>query len=428
MSSQPNSSVYSEKKIAAYESLFKESSFAKPQEVYLTITVAHLFGQAYIMEQQGTKEGDPVYSRFVCPLEEITKVYINDNVKASPLFIQCDTDVKGVIHRKRIIIPCLENVAAIVEQIKEVQSLHMEKFEAAQEKEKQRKREQLEAARMKEQNSSIANVSSVSTADIKVAEPVKAATKTEPIAKPQAAVKEQPAVKASAEKTSAPKINVTKPVETPKLNDTKSAVKDKSLASFNDDVAASLKALENFGNSLKSTKSSVNTADDKAQPLPELKPIPEIKNIPVAEAKPVAEVKPAPVEETKPVAEVKPAPVEEAKPVAEVKPAPVEETKPVAEVKPAPVEETKPIAEVKPAPVEEAKPVAEVKPAPVEEAKPVAEVKPAPAPKMVNPNGTAMALEDFQAAVMKLKSMKDSGVLSDEEFAAEKKKLLANLY
>ncbi len=408
MSSQSNSSVYSEKKIAAYESLFKESSFAKPQEVYLTITVAHLFGQAYIMEQQGTKEGDPVYSRFVCPLEEITKVYINDNVKASPLFIQCDTDVKGVIHRKRIIIPCLENVAAIVEQIKEVQSLHMEKFEAAQEKEKQRKREQLEAARMKEQNSSIANVSSASTADIKVAEPVKAATKTEPIAKPQAAVKEQPAVKASAEKTSAPKINVTKPAETLKLNDTKSAVKDKSLASFNDDVAASLKALENFGNSLKSTKNSVNTADDKAQPLPELKPIPEIKNIPVAEAKPVTVV--------------------EAKPVAEVKPAPVAETKPVAEVKPAPVEEATPVAEVKPAPVEETKPVAEVKPAPVEEAKPVAEVKPAPAPKMVNPNGTAMALEDFQAAVMKLKSMKDSGVLSDEEFAAEKKKLLANLY
>ena len=55
MSSQSNSSVYSEKKIAAYEAMFKESSFAKPQEVYLTITVAHLFGQAYIMEQPVTK-------------------------------------------------------------------------------------------------------------------------------------------------------------------------------------------------------------------------------------------------------------------------------------------------------------------------------------------------------------------------------------
>ena len=386
MSSQPNSSVYSEKKIAAYESLFKESSFAKPQEVYLTITVAHLFGQAYIMEQQGTKEGDPVYSRFVCPLEEITKVYINDNVKASPLFIQCDTDVKGVIHRKRIIIPCLENVAAIVEQIKEVQSLHMEKFEAAQEKEKQRKREQLEAARMKEQNSSITSGSSASASDIKVAEPVKAVPKAEAASKPQAEVKTQYAVKPSAEKPSAPKIDMAKPAETPKLNDTKSAVKDKSLASFNDDVAASLKALENFGNSLKSTKGSVNEADDKAQPLPELKPIPEIKNIPVAEAKPVPEVKPAPVAEAKPV------------------------------------------PEVKPVPVVETKPVPEVKPAPVAEAKPVTEVKPAPAPKKVNPNGTAMALDDFQTAVMKLKSMKDSGVLSDEEFAAEKKKLLANLY
>lgn len=107
--------------------MFKESSFAKPQEVYLTITVAHLFGQAYIMEQQGTKEGDPVYSRFVCPLEEITKVYINENAKSSPLFIQCDTDVKGVVHRKRIIVPCLDNVASIVSQIKEVQAAHMER-------------------------------------------------------------------------------------------------------------------------------------------------------------------------------------------------------------------------------------------------------------------------------------------------------------
>lgn len=151
MSSQINSSVYSEKKVAAYESLFKESALAKPQEVYLTITVAHLFGQAYIMEQQGTQEGDPVYARFVCSLEEISKVYINENVKASPLFIQCDTDVKGVIHRKRIIVPCLENVASIVDQIEQVRAAHMEKYEAAQEREKQKKREFLEAARMAEQ-------------------------------------------------------------------------------------------------------------------------------------------------------------------------------------------------------------------------------------------------------------------------------------
>ena len=130
MSSQSNSSVYSEKKIAAYEAMFKESSFAKPQEVYLTITVAHLFGQAYIMEQQGTKEGDPVYSRF---------------------FIQCDTNVKGVVHRKRIIVPCLDNVASIVSQIKEVQAAHMEKVNAALEREKQRKLREIEEKRKEEQ-------------------------------------------------------------------------------------------------------------------------------------------------------------------------------------------------------------------------------------------------------------------------------------
>ena len=183
MSSQSNSSVYSEKKIAAYEAMFKESSFAKPQEVYLTITVAHLFGQAYIMEQQGTKEGDPVYSRFVCPLEEITKVYINENAKSSPLFIQCDTDVKGVVHRKRIIVPCLDNVASIVSQIKEVQAAHMEKVNAALEREKQRKLREIEEKRKEEQaaikvNAAIPPLSAVEK--LPDPEPVKAVNITAP--------------------------------------------------------------------------------------------------------------------------------------------------------------------------------------------------------------------------------------------------------
>ena len=39
-----------------------------------------------------------------------------------------------------------------------------------------------------------------------------------------------------------------------------------------------------------------------------------------------------------------------------------------------------------------------------------------------------MSLEEFQTAVMKLKSMLDSGVMTNEEFAAEKAKLLKCLY
>lgn len=151
MSTRSLTDVYQEKRIAAYEGWFKESSFSKPQNVYLTITVGHLFGEAYIMEQEGTQEGDPVYQCFVCSLEEITKVYVNDNVKSSPLFIQCDTDIKGVVHRKRIIIPCLENVHDIVEQIKSVHAAHMEKIQATAAFER-RKAEEAKKERLKEQS------------------------------------------------------------------------------------------------------------------------------------------------------------------------------------------------------------------------------------------------------------------------------------
>lgn len=135
--------AHQEKKIGSYEAIFKESAFAKPQNIYFTITAGHIFGEAFVMEQQGTMEGDPVFCRFVCALEDITKVYINDRVKVSPLFIQCDTDVKGVIHRTRIIVPCLPNVKEILEEIKKVHEGHMKKFEATKAREKERKLEEL---------------------------------------------------------------------------------------------------------------------------------------------------------------------------------------------------------------------------------------------------------------------------------------------
>ncbi len=135
--------AHQEKKIGSYEAIFKESAFAKPQNIYFTITAGHIFGEAFVMEQQGTMEGDPVYCRFVCGLEDITKVYINDRVKVSPLFIQCDTDVKGVVHRKRIIVPCLPNVKEILEEIKKVHAVHMKKFEETKQRERERKLEEL---------------------------------------------------------------------------------------------------------------------------------------------------------------------------------------------------------------------------------------------------------------------------------------------
>lgn len=349
MSSQSNSSVYSEKKIAAYEAMFKESSFAKPQEVYLTITVAHLFGQAYIMEQQGTKEGDPVYSRFVCPLEEITKVYINENAKSSPLFIQCDTDVKGVVHRKRIIVPCLDNVASIVSQIKEVQAAHMEKVNAALEREKQRKLREIEEKRKEEQ----------------------AASRVNAAIPPLSAVEKLP----DPEPVKAVNITAPTPVPTPAPE----KADKKNVEYLNNEIAESMKALESFEKVLSSAPAK--------EAAPE-KPALDLDSIPDK-----AEAVPAPA----------PAPVPA--PVAE--PAPVKEEVPVQEVKPVQ-------ATIQPEPV-----------APVEE-KPVQPAVTA-APR-VNPNGRPSALSDFETEVRKLKALKDEGKITAEEYAAQKKKLVSELY
>ncbi|MDR0992141.1 MAG: SHOCT domain-containing protein [Ruminococcus sp.] len=134
-------------------------------------------------------------------------------------------------------------------------------------------------------------------------------------------------------------------------------------------------------------------------------------------AKPAAEKKkrPAPI----------PAPDDfDEEPIVVPDPTPIAEVpKPVAEIpKPA-----APIPEA-PKPVAEApKPVAEApKPAP-EPPKPVAEApkQTAEAPKAAL---SSMSLDDFESAVKKLKIMHDQGLLTDEEFTAEKRKVLTNLY
>ncbi|MDD7428931.1 MAG: SHOCT domain-containing protein [Oscillospiraceae bacterium] len=127
-------SIYNEKKLAYYEATYKLSVLAKPQDVNLTLTAAHIYGLGYIMEQNGTKEGDPVYTRFSCGLDEITKVYINENSRQSPLYIQCDTMNKGVLFRRRIIIPCLKNASSIVDEILSVKKQYDEKMEKSKER------------------------------------------------------------------------------------------------------------------------------------------------------------------------------------------------------------------------------------------------------------------------------------------------------
>ena len=151
--SQAFADAHKEKHLGSYEGLFKESTFAKPQNIYLTITAQHIYGEAFVMEQQGTMEGDPVFQRFVVPLEEITKVYVNNRVKSSPLFVQCDNNEKGVMHRRRIILPSLENVDKIMDHIKAAHASYIKKYEEKMERERRHKKSELEKARLEEQES-----------------------------------------------------------------------------------------------------------------------------------------------------------------------------------------------------------------------------------------------------------------------------------
>lgn len=86
---------------------------------------------------------------------------------------------------------------------------------------------------------------------------------------------------------------------------------------------------------------------------------------------------------------------------------------------PAPVSEPKPVSAAVPEHIEEA----------AEEEKAANPAEPVSSPaESVTANVENMSLEDFETAVKKLKSMLDNGVISESEFAVEKKKLFKLLY
>lgn len=134
------SGVYNEKEIASYGGVYKENIIAKPQEIKLTVTARHVYGIAYACEQIGVSENDPVYTRFSCGLEEITKIYVNNaNAKISPIYIQCDSDVKGSVIRRRVILPCLPNPEEIVESVIKLKEEFDQKLEKRREVEKRQR-------------------------------------------------------------------------------------------------------------------------------------------------------------------------------------------------------------------------------------------------------------------------------------------------
>ncbi|MCI7351379.1 MAG: hypothetical protein MSH60_11615 [Ruminococcus sp.] len=198
MSNQAN--MYNEEKLAYYESLYRPSVLAKPQEINLTITSAHIYGQGFVCEQKGTQETDPEYCRFNCSLDQITKIYVNENKKASPLYIQLEDTSKGYMNRKRIILPCLDAIDNVIKKIYDVKAEYDELVEKRAKKEEELRRKRIEekiAAEAAERNSSAAPVEAAADAEPVQAAPAPATTASaEPAAPAPAAepVQEAPAV------------------------------------------------------------------------------------------------------------------------------------------------------------------------------------------------------------------------------------------
>ncbi len=378
-------SMYSEKKLAYFETVYRESKLSKPQDVNVTITANHIYGVAYICEQQGIIEEDPVYSRFSCGLEEITKVYINNNNKMNPIYIQCDDTSKNVINRKRIILPCFPDNDAIIKVINEAKAEVDEKLEKQREAEKNQKLKELEARR-KVQDDEFEMLTS-GWADIKSE---KSAPKAAPAPAPEAepVPKAAPAPAPKPAPAPAPKLEPKPaPAPAPKADVSVEDILglDDILGIKHDEpkLAASMEVVE-------------EVPDEKAiEAIPEeivQKDPDEIEAVEIPAEVPVQEPKPEPIKE---------APVQT-----------IETIDTAAEIAKKLTPRSAPKRPV--APKEEK---AEVKAEPKREINVISDD--------VAEN---MTLDDFETAVKKLKAMFDNGMITEGEFAAEKKKLLKHLY
>ncbi|MBQ3160732.1 MAG: SHOCT domain-containing protein [Oscillospiraceae bacterium] len=391
-------SMYSEKKLAYFETVYRESKLSKPQDVNITVTANHIYGVAYICEQQGIIEEDPVYSRFSCGLEEITKIYINNNNKMNPIYVQCDDTSKNVINRKRIILPCFPDNDAIIKVINEAKAEVDEKLEKQREMEKNQKIKQLEARR-RAQDDEFESLTS-GWNEIKAEKPApKVESKPAPAPAPKAEPKPAPAPAPKAEPkpapAPAPKAEPKPaPAPAPQVEPAPSAVSVEDILGLDDILGIKHEA-------------------PSAAPVAAMEVVDEIPDEQAIEAIPEAVVQKDPdeIEAVEIPAEI-PDPTPKAEPVKEKPAQTIEEIDTAAEIarKLTPKAAPKRTA----APKEEK---VEVKPEPKREINVISDDV-----------AEHMTLDDFETAVKKLKAMFDNGMISEGEFAAEKKKLLKHLY
>ncbi|MCH5194288.1 MAG: SHOCT domain-containing protein [Oscillospiraceae bacterium] len=477
-------SVYSEKSLAHFESSYRENMLSKPQDVNITITAMHIYGVAYIWEQKGTKEEGPNYMRFTCGLEEITKIEINRGNRNSPIYIQCDDTTKSVITRKRIILPNFSNSAEIVEVLTEAKKELEAKLEVQRANEKNQKLKDLESRKKAADDEFESMTSGYKDFKKSLEKPPVPEVKEEPA--PKAEVKPEPAP--APEPKPAPKpAPAPAPAPEPKPKpapapapapEPKPAPKPAPAPALAPEPKPEPKpAPEPEPKPKKSDPASaLKLAPAKALPT---------KPAPAPEPKPAAESEPAPAiegidtkgsitvddilsldeflgihaEETPAdmfMESIESEPDEESldsslpEEILQKKPADIEELAvpqmPEDKDEPAPakpakkqfegsIEELNTNVEIakklsaknepKPAPKKE-----EPKPEPKAESKP--EEEKVSEPPIVNndidKDGKDVSLDDFETAVKKLKTMLDNGVITESEFAQEKRKLLNLLY
>lgn len=375
--------VYSEKKLASFETIYKESVFSKPLDITVTITAAHIYGAGYICVQKGTKEDDPEYGKYVCGLEDITKISINTNNKSLPINVQCDEVEKGVPSRKRIILPHFPNAEEVMRLINDAKADYDRKHapkKQPSEEEKRKERERLKKAADEEFLSATADYDKqdkkakkgedFTVADIlglddftpivpekKAEEPV-----TEEPVKEEAAAKHSDAVEIDDILEAAPKADVSILEEAAEEKTSEVPLTD----SFDEIVIPDTtdlpeaQTVENPGFIPSETIEEIGVVDVSEDVIEEPKIVPTHKS--EAPKQPEKELKKEPVG---------------AEPKQEEKSA--EKKEKALDI---------------------------------------------PAPK----DGEKMSLEEFQTAVKKLKAMHDEGLMDDEEFASEKSKLMKFLY
>lgn len=385
--------VYSEKKLASFETIYKESVFSKPLDITVTITAAHIYGAGYICVQKGTKEDDPEYGKYVCGLEDITKISINTNNKSQPINVQCDEVEKGVPSRKRIILPHFPNAEEIMRLINDAKADYDRKHapkKQPSEEEKQKERERLKKAADEE----FLNA----TADYDKQDKDKKAKKGEdftvadilglddftpivPEKKAEEPVKEEPVKEEVAAEEPAAKHS-----DAVEIDDILEAAPEA-------DISVLEEAAEEKTSEVPLTDSFDEIVIPDTSDLPEAQTVENPGFIPSESIEEIG------------VVDVSEDVIEEPKIVST--------HKPEASKQP----EKEPEKELVKAEPKQEK--AEEKPAEKKE-----KTLDIPTPK----DGEKMSLEDFQTAVKKLKAMHDEGLMDDEEFASEKSKLMKFLY